>query len=153
MRIKTFWNKPFFAITFFFILFSFISFQTWCASTGSLWHSCLWIHCPSCQRKWNTPTSLTLSTSLPGESSLQLHWLNNQFSLQYLLNNQFSGRPRQQTNDKAARFPLQSCVHQLDPMLRQIAAPDAALVVETAKWGFLIVPCYHGDSTVAKTTV
>ncbi|XP_075890509.1 dynein axonemal assembly factor 3 isoform X2 [Nelusetta ayraudi] len=27
-----------------------------------------------------------------------------------------------------------SCVHQLDPTLRQIAAPDAALVVETAKY-------------------
>lgn len=40
----------------------------------------------------------------------------------------------EQTNNEAAcSIPFQSCVHQLDPALRQIAAPDAALVVETAK--------------------
>lgn len=40
---------------------------------------------------------------------------------------------KQTNNEAACSAPHQSCAHQLDPTLRQIAAPDATLVVETAK--------------------
>jgi len=123
--------------------------QTWCLWLGSLWRSCRPTHFTNCQRNSNILTSLTPSTSLPGErfftSNISFFWVNDQ-------KDSFSRRDRRLTRP-------------------HVFVPEAACTSWTRRWDGLQrrtpcsswswpgegchsdVVCYHGDAVFTQRTV
>lgn len=141
---------------------------------GSLWPSCLWIHFTNCQKNRNTSTSSTPFTSLPGESfyppNFTEQWIHIFFNPNIVTWAKTGSLHHPVTwHDCWLRFfcvffffffcfpHCQCCKAACTSWARLWDRLQHQTLCSSWSWpseGFYSnMACYHGDSTVTKSTV